>query len=231
MLEVHPVVRAVAYVRVSTEEQAREGVSLAAQEAKIRAYCALYDTELVCVIVDAGVSAKTLDRPGLGDALAMLDSGEVEAIVIAKLDRLTRSVTDWGTLIEKYFAKKCALLSVADQIDTRTAAGRLVLNVLVSVSQWEREAVGERTTAALAYKKSQGEHVGAPAFGYRVEGVNLAGVDAELAAVALMRKLRDGGATLPAIAIALNQQNIPTKRGGKWHATTVKNILDRAVRK
>ena len=175
--------KAIGYIRVSTDEQAREGISLAAQEAKIRAYCDLYDLDLVRVVVDAGVSAKTLHRPGLGEALAALDGGEAEALVIAKLDRLTRSVADWGTLIDRYFAKRCALLSVADQIDTRTAAGRLVLNVLVSVAQWEREAIGERTVAALAHKKTLGEHVGAPAFGYRVEGTGLVEVEAKAAAV------------------------------------------------
>jgi site-specific DNA recombinase len=221
-----PSVKAVGYIRVSTEEQAREGVSLGAQEAKIRAYCDLYELELVRVVVDAGVSAKTLNRPGLVDAMAMLDTGEAEALVIAKLDRLTRSVTDWGVLIEKYFAKKCALLSVADQIDTRTAAGRLVLNVLVSVSQWEREAIGERTSTALAHKKAIGEHVGSPAFGFRVEGVELVAVDVEIAAIELVKKLRADGMTLQAVADELNARSIATKRGGRWHPTTVKNVLE-----
>lgn len=222
--------KAVAYVRVSTDEQAREGVSLAAQEAKIRAYCDLYDLELVRVVVDAGQSAKSLSRPGLQEALALLDSGEAEALVIAKLDRLTRSVADWGTLIDRYFAKRCALLSVADQIDTRTAAGRLVLNVLVSVAQWEREAIGERTAAALAHKKAIGEHVGAPAYGYRVNGASLIAVDAELAAVELAKELRAAGCTLQAVADELNARGIVTKRGGRWQATQVKRITEREAK-
>lgn len=221
--------KAIGYIRVSTEEQAREGVSLAAQEAKLRAYAALYDLELVAVVVDAGVSAKTLNRPGLQEALAKLDAGEAEALVIAKLDRLTRSVADWGTLIDGYFAKRCALLSVADQIDTRTAAGRLVLNVLVSVAQWEREAIGERTSAALAHKKAIGEHVGAPAYGYAVEGVELVRVEAELEAIALAKELRAAGATLQAVADELNRRGIPTKRGGQWAPVQVKRITERSA--
>lgn len=221
--------KAIGYIRVSTEEQAREGVSLAAQEAKLRAYADLYDLELVAVVVDAGVSAKTLNRPGLQEALAKLDAGEAEALVIAKLDRLTRSVADWGTLIDGYFAKRCALLSVADQIDTRTAAGRLVLNVLVSVAQWEREAIGERTSAALAHKKAIGEHVGAPAYGYAVEGVELVRVEAELEVVTLAKELRAAGATLQAVADELNRRGIPTKRGGKWAPVQVKRITERSA--
>lgn len=219
--------KAIGYIRVSTDEQAREGISLAAQEAKLRAYAELYDLELVAIVTDAGLSAKTLNRPGLSQALAALDAGEAEALVIAKLDRLTRSVTDWGTLIDRYFAKRCALLSVADQIDTRTAAGRLVLNVLVSVAQWEREAIGERTATALAHKKAMGEHVGAPAYGFAVEGSELVKVEAELEAIGLAKKLRAEGLTLQAVADELNRRGIVTKRGSKWAPTQVKRITER----
>src|SRR5216684_1249384 len=128
--------RTIAYLRVSTDKQADRGVSLDAQRAKVHAYAELYDLELLEVIVDAGESAKSLDRPGLQRALGMLKSGEAEALLVVKLDRLTRSVVDLGTLVERYFAPgKAALLSVGEQIDTRSAAGRLVLNVLASVSQ------------------------------------------------------------------------------------------------
>jgi len=138
--------KTIAYLRVSTDKQADRGVSLDAQRAKVKAYAELYDLELLEVIVDAGESAKSLDRPGLKRALGMLKAGQAEALLVVKLDRLTRSVVDLGTLVERYFAPgKAALLSVGEQIDTRSAAGRLVLNVLASVSQWEREAIGERT--------------------------------------------------------------------------------------
>ena len=136
--------RTIAYLRVSTEKQADKGVSLDAQRAKVAAYAELYDLMLVETIVDAGESAKSLDRPGLQRALAMLKEGHAEALLVVKLDRLTRSVVDLGTLVDRYFAPgKAALLSVGEQIDTRSAAGRLVLNVLASVSQLEREAIGE----------------------------------------------------------------------------------------
>jgi DNA invertase Pin-like site-specific DNA recombinase len=174
--------RTVAYLRVSTDKQADRGVSLDAQRAKVAAYAELYDLELVEVVVDASASAKTLDRPGLARALGMLrKGGEADALLVVKLDRLTRSVRDLGELVERHFAPgKAALLSVGEQIDTRSAAGRLVLNVLASVSQWEREAIGERTAAAMQHKAACGEFTGGEA------GMTM-GRRVDLAAVRLAR--------------------------------------------
>jgi site-specific DNA recombinase len=219
--------KAVGYIRVSTQEQATSGISLDAQAEKVRAYANLYDIELVDIVVDAGVSAKSLDRDGLQSALQMLDNGEADAILIFKLDRLTRSVSDWNTLIKDYFTNK-ALLSVSDQIDTRTAAGRLCLNVLMSVAQWEREAIGERTSTALQHKKAMGDHVGSPAYGYEMVEKKLVKVAIEHEAITLIEQLKADGLTLQQIADHLNAQNIATKRGGKWYPTTVKNVLCKA---
>jgi site-specific DNA recombinase len=159
--------RVVGYIRVSTEKQADSGLSLDAQRAKLTAYATALDLTLVAIVVDAGESAKTLDRPGLARVLAMLDAGEADGVLVAKLDRLTRSVRDLADLIERYFSERptvraCTLLSVADSIDTRTAAGRLVLNVLASVGQWEREVISERTTEALDVLKARGVKLGRP---------------------------------------------------------------------
>src|SRR5438132_10485934 len=148
--------RTIAYLRVSTERQADRGVSLDAERAKAKAYAELYDLELAEVIIDAGESAKSLKRPGLQRALGMLERREAEALLIVKLDRLTRSVVDLGSLVERYFAPgKAALLSVGEQIDTRSAAGRLVLNVLASVSQWEREAIGDGRPRSCSTRRSR----------------------------------------------------------------------------
>src|SRR6267142_2448116 len=104
--------RTIAYLRVSTDKQADRGVSLDAQRAKLKAYAELYELDLVDVVVDAGQSAKSLDRPGLQRALGMLKAGEAEALLVVKLDRLTRSVVDLGRVVERYFApSKAALLS------------------------------------------------------------------------------------------------------------------------
>ena len=202
--------RTVAYLRVSTAGQAEHGVSLDAQRAKVEAYAALYDLDLVAVEVDAGVSAKTLDRPALRSALARLDSGAAEALLVVKLDRLTRSVRDLGDLLDRYFGHNdgAALLSVSDQIDTRSAAGRLVLNVLASVSQWEREAIGERTATALAHKKARGERVGAVPYGWTLDadGVHLLPYAAEQRAIRLANKLRATGLSLRKVGAELQRR-------------------------
>jgi predicted site-specific integrase-resolvase len=131
---------ALGYVRVSTEKQADKGDSLDAQLEKIRAMAVVQGAEVVEVIQDAGESAKSLQRPGMARLLAMVDAGEVQVVIIAKLDRLTRSVRDLGDLLEQFTKKGVALVSVAESLDTGSAAGRLVLNIMTAVSQWEREA-------------------------------------------------------------------------------------------
>jgi len=219
--------RTIAYVRVSTDKQADHGVSLAAQRAKVEAYAALYDLDLVAVEVDAGVSAKSLDRPALAHALAELEAGRADALLVVKLDRLTRSVRDLGELVERCTREGWALLSVGDAIDTRTAAGRLVLNVLASVAQWEREAIGERVQAALDYKRSRGEKLGGQApYGQRLaaDGVHLEADPAEAAVVDLVRALRADGVSIRRISERLNAQGAPC-RGGRWHPTTVARIV------
>lgn len=229
--------RAVAYIRVSTEKQADGGVSLDAQKAKVEAYASLYNLTLAEVIVDAGVSAKTLDRPGLARALELLSTGVADALLVVKLDRLTRSVRDLGDLVERYFGPDgAALLSVAENIDTRTASGRMVLNILASVSQWEREAIGERTADALVQVKAEGVKLGGAALGWtRTEATDADGrrvvlpVAEEAETVARIRDLRAAGNTLREIAAALDAEGRKTKKGGKWFASTVKNVLARVA--
>ena len=218
--------RAVAYVRVSTDKQADAGVSLEAQEAKVRAYAALYDLDLVDVVVDAGASAKTLDRPGLTRVLAMLKRGDVDALVVMKLDRLTRSVVDLGTLVERYF-RKAALLSVSEQIDTRTAGGRMVLNILASVAQWEREAIGERTSTAMQHKAAKGERVGAVPYGWALagDGVALVRVEAEQAVIGEARTLRTAGLSLRAVAAELARRGFATRNGRSFAAEQVRRLV------
>ena len=221
--------RAVAYVRVSTDRQAEHGVSLDAQRAKLRLYADLYDIEIVEVVVDAGASAKTLEREGLRRALAMLDAGAADGLLVCKLDRLTRSVRDLGTLLDDYFGRKGgpALLSVQEQVDTRTSAGRLVLNVLMSVAQWEREAIGERTSAALQHKRAQGEYTGGNApYGWQpAAGGQLAPVPAEQAASVLACQLRAEGHSLRTVAALLVEAGHQPRSGAVWHPSGIKAVL------
>lgn len=220
--------RTVAYLRVSTDKQAESGVSIDAQRAKVAAYASLYDLDLVDVIVDAAVSAKSLDRPGLEQALAMLDEGHADALLVVKLDRLTRSVRDLGDLVDRYFASgRWALLSVSEQIDTRSAAGRLVLNVLASVAQWEREAIGERTSAALDHMRRQGQRVGGIPYGYGLDedDVHLVEVVAEQVVIAVARELREAGLSLRAVARELAARGFKSRTGRVFAATQIQRMV------
>jgi site-specific DNA recombinase len=224
--------RVIIYSRVSTADQSENGVSLDAQQAKMAAYAGLYDLEVVETIVDAGESAKSLDRPGLQRALSLLRVGKADGLVVVKLDRLTRSVADWQTLIDGYFNERVGkqLFSVGDSIDTRTAAGRLVLNVLMSVAAWEREAIGERTREALRHKIRCNQRCGKIRFGYDLadDGKTLVPNIAEQQAIDLIAALRAAGRTLRQIAAELTVRNIPTKEGGtSWSHTAVGRILQR----
>src|SRR5579863_10634189 len=140
--------KTVGYVRVSTDRQADFGVSIEAQEAKIRAMSVVRGGDLDEVIVDGGESAKDLNRPGVQRLLALVNGGKVDAVIVAKLDRLTRSVKDLCGLLELFEKRKVALISVAESLDTGSAAGRLVITIMGAVSQWEREAIGGYSAAS-----------------------------------------------------------------------------------
>ncbi len=177
-------------------------------------------------IEDAGASAKTLNRDGLQDALGRLERGEAGALIVTNLDRLTRSVSDLATLIENHFTR-FSLVSVGEQIDTSTAVGRLVLNVLMSVAQWEREAISERTKTALQHKKRNGERVGSIPYGYHLgaDGVMLE-VDAEEQEITqAVRELHSAGLSLCKIAAQLTAIGYKSRSGGTFHHQTVRNII------
>jgi site-specific DNA recombinase len=215
--------RAIGYIRVSTDKQADQGVSLEAQRAKLQAYASLYDIELVDLVVETG-SAKSLGREALQATLRRLQAGEAEALIVTKLDRLTRSVADLGRLVDDYF-KDYALLSVGEQIDTRSAAGRLVLNVLGSVSQWEREVIGERTSTAMQHMKAANQYTGGqPPYGYTLTAGQLVKHEGEQAVLALVRTYRERGLSLRAIANVLAEQGIRSRTGKHFLAQSISGM-------
>jgi DNA invertase Pin-like site-specific DNA recombinase len=177
-------------------------------------------------VEDAGASAKTLERDGLREVLSRLESGEAAALIVAKLDRLTRSVADLAALIEEYF-DRFSLVSVGEQIDTSTAAGRLVLNVLMSVAQWEREAIGERTRAALQHKKAQGQRIGSIPYGSRLgaDGATLQENTEEQAIIRAVLEFDAAGLSRCRIGAQLTAHGYRPRGGGVWHHQTIKNIL------
>lgn len=219
--------KAIGYVRVSTDKQADFGVSLEAQTEKVRAMAVVQGADLVDVIVDAGESAKSLNRPGVSRLLAMVDAGALDTVIVAKLDRLTRSVKDLAELLERFTRRDISLVSVAESLDTATAAGRLVLNIMVSVSQWEREAIGERTRDAMHHKRANRERVGTVPFGFRVsaDGCHLEENPEEQTVIGKIRELRQAGYTFRQIADELNRQGYTTRRRSAWRHQYVADLV------
>ncbi len=229
-------IRAVGYVRVSTDIQVQEGVSLDAQRMRIHAHCTAMDIKLVDVLVDAAASAKSLDRPGIQAALKMLRQGKADALIVMKLDRLTRSVKDLGHLCEAYFGegKTWSLLSVSDAIDTRSASGKLILNVLTSVAQWEREAIADRVREAMQHMKAQGVFLGAAPYGWKyIDELDEHGRrklienPEEQAGIKRICELYETDMYVWQICEQLDADKVPP-RGPHWHRATVYRVLRRA---
>ena len=196
--------RAIAYLRVSTDKQADTGVSLDVQRQKVAAYAGLYDLDLVSIEADAGESAKSLQRPALDRAMKALEDGEADALLVVKLDRLTRSVRDLGELVDKSNREGWALLSVSEQLDTRTAAGRMVLNILTG---------------------------GEPPYGWQVsdDGVRLDPHEGEQAAIEAASELRQAGLSLRKIGRLLESKGLLPRTGKSWHPEKVKRLLKSAA--
>ena len=191
---------AVGYVRVSTCEQASEGVSLEMQAARIRAYCKAKGWALDRIYRDEGVSGKDLKRPGIQSLIGDLKGNGIDVVVILKLDRIARSVRVIGDLIDNLFTG-VNLASVEESLDTSTANGRMMLNVLATVAQWEREIIVERTTAALRHKAAKGEWRGRVPYGFKIgNGGKLEDDPGQLENIRRMKRERHRGLSLRQIA-------------------------------
>lgn len=218
--------KAIGYCRVSTEDQAAFGVSLSAQEQRIKQYAALYDIEIVEVIQDAGISAKNLNRPGMQRILSMMEKKEIDSVIVAKLDRLTRSIRDLSELMELSNKKGVALISVSEHIDTGSAAGRMMVNMLGTISQWERETIGERTAMALRFKRDSGQQYnGEPLFGFIHEDGRLIPCENEQKIADEICLMHKNGLSFGRIARMLNATDRSTRSGGKWYPEQVRRVV------
>jgi DNA invertase Pin-like site-specific DNA recombinase len=203
------------YVRVSTEEQRDSRAGLQAQRAAIEAEARRRGWTLLSVIEDAGFSAKDLRRPGVQEALKVLEAGDAQALVVAKLDRLSRSMLDFTALMATAQKQGWALVALDCAVDTTTPAGEAMANVLATFAQFERRLISQRTREALAVKRSQGVRLGRPAT-----------LDRKV--VARIKRERGRGKTLAQIAERLNADGVPTAHGGRqWYPGTVRAVLSR----
>jgi DNA invertase Pin-like site-specific DNA recombinase len=205
--------RVLGYVRVSTDEQSMSGAGLEAQRQTILAECRRRGWELVEVVEDRGYSARDLKRPAIRAALEELERGKADGLVVAKLDRLSRSMLDFTAIMAKAQRQSWALVALDCAVDTTTPAGEAMANVLATFAQFERRLIGQRTREALAEKRSQGVRLGRPRQ-----------LSEEI--VERIRSERESGQTLGAIADALNRNGVPTAQGGaRWWPSTVRAVL------
>lgn len=217
--------RVVLYARVSTRGQAQDGHSLDAQVLDMQRYTDLYRLDVIEVVRDEGASARSLDRLGIARVRELIDSGSVDAVLVYKLDRLTRSLVDLGVLLEDFHLRKIGLLSVQEKLDTETAVGRFTVGIIGLLAQWSREDTGERTQRGLMQAQAAGKRVGRPPFGYLVMDGALVKHDEQQRVIRAMRRLHGRGESFASIARRMNARNIPADEGGPWYPATVRRVL------
>lgn len=203
----------IGYVRVSTDRQ-DYGVDaqrdVIEREATRRGWTVHY-------VVDHGKSARSLRRDGVQQVLALLASGDYDTLVVSKLDRLSRSVVDFGNILRTATKQRWSLIALDLGIDMTTATGQLVAGILMQVAEWEAKIIGERTKAALAVAKRDRGVIPGP------RSAVPASVSERIAA------MRSEGLTLQAIADDLNAAGVPTPNDGRWYPTSVRLALRRAA--
>lgn len=204
---------AIGYTRVSTGKQAESGLGLDDQRHLIEQAATRRGLDVVHWAIDAGASAKSLSgRPGLAEALDRLDAGEAQVLIVAKLDRLSRSVADFANLLDRSRRNGWQVVVLDIDVDSTTPAGELTVNVIASAAQYERRLIGERVKAAHRQIRLRGQRSGQRPIlpdevRYRIA------------------RERQEGRTLTAIADDLNEEGVPTARGGRWHASTVRHVV------
>lgn len=206
--------KAIGYMRVSTEEQGDSRAGLEAQEAAIRDEITRRGWDLLDLRYDVASGGSMRKRDQLGLTLRDLAAGNADTLVVAKLDRLSRSMMDFATMMETANREGWALSVIDLGVDTTTANGRLMMHVLSALAEWERAMISDRTKAALKAVQARGTRVG-----------RKSNIDPET--LRLISALRSSGLSWQKVADALAAEDVPTSQGGQWHAATVRRLAAR----
>ncbi len=216
------------YIRVSTEEQAKEGYSISAQKQKLKSFCISQDWEVAGLYADEGVSAKDTNRPELKRMLEDIANNKIDCVLVYRLDRLTRSVFDLYKLLEVFEKHNCKFKSATEVYDTTTAMGRMFITIVAALAQWERENMGERIAFGFAEKVRQGKY----ALNFRPIGYDLDLVSGKLTIntseshiIKLIFDLYLKGYGANRICKYLNSKGIKTKAGNNWNDKPLMQIL------
>src|SRR5262245_49767947 len=223
---------AIGYVRVSSEEQADSGLGLEAQRQRIAAYCQMKGLDLAETFEDPGISAgKPLASRPAGSRLLATAKKSKAVVVVAKLDRLFRSVADAASVIDDFDKRGIQLVSIGEGFDMTSPYGRAMAQMASVFAELERAMIRERTRSAMSVKRSRGERISGHApFGWDFgPGGRLVENAREQKVIARMRLFRAEGLSYRGIATRLDGEGIPPKRGKRWIHTTIKSILARSA--
>lgn len=217
------------YIRVSTDDQAKEGVSLESQEAKIRAWCAASGVDLAAVFVETMSGGRADNRPQLQAALAAVCQAR-GVLIVYSLSRLARSTTDAIGISQRLEKSGADLASLTERIDTTSAAGKMVFRMLAVLAEFERDQIKERTMAAMSHLRRKGVRIsGKVPFGYDLapDGSWLLPNESEQAGLRLIAKMHNERMSLRQIGQTLDREGISPKQGGRWDHSAVRKILAR----
>lgn len=203
--------RATGYCRVSTEEQGDSRAGLEAQESAIRAEVAHRGWDLVDVRTEVASGKSLRHRPELASILADLREHRTDALIVAKLDRLSRSVMDFASVMETAHEQGWSIVVLDLGVDTTSTNGKLIAHIMIALAQWERELIGDRTRTALTAVRARGTQLGRPS---RIDDNTRR----------MIRLLRDSGQSWQQVADSLTREGIPTAQGGMWHGATVRKL-------
>jgi site-specific DNA recombinase len=224
--------KAAIYVRVSTEEQVREGYSVPAQIEVLSQYCKLYNLEIYKIYMDLGISGKSVkNRRGLNEMLEDADKNLFDVVLVWKTNRLARNLKDLLVLVDRLERNNVAFISYSEHFDTLTPTGRMTMQILGSIGEFERNTIVENVKMGLRQRLNMGKTIGRIAFGYRSVNKELQIVDAEARIVKRMFEiaysLPDAG--YKKIAFMLNSEGYRTRMGKLWSGDTVEDILKNPI--
>lgn len=221
------IIRAVIYVRVSTQEQAKEGFSIPAQIERLRAFCQSQGWDIVHEYIEDGKSAKDLDRPKMQQMLKDIKKGKIDVVLVYKLDRLTRSVLDLYELLKIFDQHNVAFRSATEVYDTSSAMGRLFLTLVAALAQWERENLAERVRFGIEQMVDEGKKPGGHSpYGYKFDkDFNCTIIEEEAKTVKMIFQLYCDGYGYRSIAERLNNLNIKPRLALEWNPNSIRDIL------
>lgn len=223
--------RVIGYTCLNTLSQQPKNFGLEEQERIIQEYVDSNNWELVGMHRElTDTNSGQQHQPKLSEIIENSNKGKFDALVIPRLDRLTRNIRQLNTLISEMCIRNgVELISIEEGLDTRTECGELALRMIDIITKWDTKRISDRTREIIARKRAKGERVGHAPFGYTYRNKRLVAVEAELKVVRLIREQRDKGHSYHKIAKFLNERKVPSKRGGIWYAETVKTVYQNAL--